>query len=183
VNARSPALEQMETREASFDFEAFFHAHYQRIARAVGRVVGDHARAEDLAVEAFWKLWRNPRAQGEKAGGWVYRTAVRLALNELRRQARSTRYELLSGQVVNPGRQSPTPEEAHAAAERREQVRRVLAALDARQAELLLLRSGGLRYGELAAAMDVNPASMGTLISRAQQAFRKEYLKQFGETK
>jgi DNA-directed RNA polymerase specialized sigma24 family protein len=66
VNARSPALEQMETREAWFDFEAFFHAHYQRIARAIGRVVGDHARAEELAVEAFWKLWRNPRAQGEK---------------------------------------------------------------------------------------------------------------------
>jgi RNA polymerase sigma-70 factor, ECF subfamily len=179
VNARSPALEQMETREASFDFEAFFHAHYQRIARAIGRVVGDHARAEELAVEAFWKLWRNPRAQGEKAGGWVYRTAVRLALNELRRHARSARYELLSG----PGPESPTPEEAHAAAEQREQVRRVLAALDPRQAELLLLRSNGLRYGELAAAIDVNPTSVGTLIGRAQQAFRKEYLKQFGETK
>jgi RNA polymerase sigma-70 factor, ECF subfamily len=179
VNARGPALEQMEIREASFNFEAFFHAHYQRIARAIGRVVGDHARAEELAVEAFWKLWRNPRAQGEKAGGWVYRTAVRLALNELRRHARSARYELLSG----PGSQSPTPEETHAAAEEREQVRSVLAALDPRQAELLLLRSNGLRYGELAAAIDVNPASVGTLIGRAQQAFRKEYLKQFGETK
>jgi RNA polymerase sigma-70 factor, ECF subfamily len=104
---------------------------------------------------------------------------VRLALNELRRQARSTRYELLAG----PGRQSPTPEEAHAAAQQREEVRRVLAALDARQAELLLLRSNGLSYGELAAAIDVNPSSVGTLIGRAQQAFRKEYLKQFGETK
>ena len=59
----------------------------------------------------------------------------------------------------------------------------MLAALDPRQAELLVLRSNGLRYGELAAAIDVNPASVGTLIGRAQQAFRKEYLKQFGETK
>jgi RNA polymerase sigma-70 factor (ECF subfamily) len=179
VDARSPALEQMESREASFDFEAFFHAHYVRIARAIGRVVGDHARAEELAVEAFWKLWRNPRAQGEKAGGWVYRTALRLALNELRRQKRSTRYELLSG----PGRSAPTPEEVRAAAEEREQVRRVLAALDPRQAELLLLRGGGLSYSELAAAIDVNPNSVGTLIGRAQEAFRKEYLRQFGETK
>jgi len=48
----------METRDASFDFEAFFQGHYQRIARAIGRVVGDHARAEELAVEACWKLWR-----------------------------------------------------------------------------------------------------------------------------
>jgi RNA polymerase sigma-70 factor (ECF subfamily) len=178
VDARSPALEQMETREAPFDFEAFFHAHYVRVARAAGRVVGDHARAEELAVEAFWKLWRNPLAQGEKAGGWVYRTVVRLALNELRRQKRSARYELSPG----PGRPAATPEEIHAAAEERQQVRRVLAALDARQAELLLLRGSGMSYGELAAAIDVNPASVGTLIGRAQQAFRKEYVKQFGET-
>jgi RNA polymerase sigma-70 factor (ECF subfamily) len=77
----------MATREASFDFEAFFHAHYQRIARAIARVIGDHARAEELAVEAFWKLWRSPRVQGENSGGWIYRTALRMALNELRRQA------------------------------------------------------------------------------------------------
>jgi RNA polymerase sigma-70 factor, ECF subfamily len=142
-------------------------------------VVGDHARAEELAVEAFWKLWRSPRAHGEKAGGWVYRTAVRLALNELRRRKRSARYEILSG----PGRPSPTPEEVRAAAEEREQVRRVLAAIDARQAELLLLRGSGMSYSELAAAIEVSPNSVGTLIGRAQQAFRKEYVKQFGETK
>src|SRR5580692_3475471 len=130
----------METSEAPFDFEAFFHAHYRRIARAIGRVVTDHARAEELALEAFWNLWRNPRAQGEKAGGWLYRTAVRLALNELRRRERSTRYERLSGS----GRQCPTPEEVHAANEERRQVRLVLAALDERQSELLLLRNSGL---------------------------------------
>ncbi len=169
----------METPETRFDFEAFFNANYPRIARAVGRVLGDHARAEELATEAFWKLWRNARAQGDASGGWVYRAAVRLALNELRRQQRATRYERLSRR----GHSMPTPEEAHAAAEERAQVRRVLAVMDARQAELLLLRSSGLRYGEVAVAMDVNPASVGTLIGRAQEAFRKEYLKQFGETK
>jgi RNA polymerase sigma-70 factor, ECF subfamily len=169
----------MENREAAFDFEAFFGAHYSRIARAIDRVVGDHARAEELAVEAFWKLWRSPRAQGEKAGGWVYRTAVRLALNELRRRQRAMRYALLFG----PGTPSPTPEEVHASAEQRAQVRRVLADIDRRQAELLLLRSSGLSYAELAAAMNVNPASVGTLIGRAQQAFRTEYVKQFGEMK
>jgi RNA polymerase sigma-70 factor, ECF subfamily len=179
VNGRSRVLEQMPTKEEPFDFDAFFHTHYARIARAINRVVGDHARAEEIAVDAFWKLSRNPRAHGENAGGWVYRTAVRLALNELRRRKRSLHYELLYG----PGGAIPTPEEVHAAAEERQQVRLVLAALDRRQAELLLLRGSGLSYSELAAAIDVNPTSVGTLIGRAQQAFRKEYIKQFGETK
>jgi RNA polymerase sigma-70 factor (ECF subfamily) len=162
--------------QGAFDFEEFFHAHYERIARAVARVVGDPARAEDLAAEAFWKLWQTPQAQGEKAGGWLYRTALRMALNELRGNARRSRYERESDFTNG----LLTPEEARAAAEEREHVRLVLAALDERQAELLLLRSSGLSYEEVASAADVNPASVGTLISRAQQAFRKEYLKQYG---
>ena len=84
---------------------------------------------------------------------------------------------------ANPGfaRSSLTPEEVHAAAEERERVRQVLAALDPRQAELLLLRSNGLSYQEVASAAEVNPASVGTLINRAQQAFRKEYVKRYGQ--
>jgi RNA polymerase sigma-70 factor (ECF subfamily) len=46
---------------------------------------------------------------------------------------------------------------------------------------LLLLRSHGLSYGELASALHLNPASVGTLLSRAQDAFRKEYIKRYGE--
>jgi RNA polymerase sigma-70 factor (ECF subfamily) len=167
----------MEPREASFDFEAFFHAHYVRASRAVARVTGDHARAEDLAAEAFWKLWRTPQAHGDSAAGWLYRTAVRLALNELRGRQRRGRYESLSdfGAAVS------TPEEVHAAAEERGQVRQVLAELDARDAELLLLRASGLSYNELANTLEINPASVGTLLARAQRAFRKEYVKRYGE--
>jgi RNA polymerase sigma-70 factor (ECF subfamily) len=172
-------MDEARTHEASFDFETIFHAHYERIARAIARLVRDPARAEELAVEVFWKFWRNPQAQGEKAGGWLYRAAVRTGLNELRRHARSVRYERLSG----PGDGPQTPEEVRAAAEEQEHVRMVLAALDPRQAELLLLRSGGLSYDELASALELNPASVGTLISRAQQAFRKEYVKRYGGTR
>lgn len=166
----------MATEEAAFDFDEFFQTHYARVARCVARVVGDHARAEDLAVEAFWKLWRSAPSHDEKAA-WVYRTAVRLALNELRGRRRRHWYESLSGSRSAP----PTPEEAHAAGEERRQVRAVLSALDQRDAEMLLLRSSGLAYSELAAAMDLNPASVGTMLGRAQKAFRKEYLKLYGE--
>jgi RNA polymerase sigma-70 factor (ECF subfamily) len=176
VNATSGAIDPVETQADSFDFEAFFHAHYERIARVIARVVGDHGRAEDLAAEAFWKLWRTPRAQGEDAGGWLYRTAVRMGLNELRSGRRRLRYEALAEVPPN----SLTPEEFHAAAEEREQVRQILAVLRDREAELLILRSSGLTYDELAAALGLNPASVGTLIARAEQAFRKEYVKQYG---
>jgi RNA polymerase sigma-70 factor (ECF subfamily) len=166
-----------DAQPAPFDYEECFRAHYARIARTVARIVGDHGRAEEIAVEAFWKLWRTPSAHGESAGGWLYRTAVRLGLNELRGNERRQKYE---AQADAPG-SSRTPEELHAAAQEREQVRRVLAALDPRDAELLLLRHQGFSYEELAAAIEVKASSVGTLLARAQQAFRKEYLRLYGE--
>ncbi len=176
MNAHGKLAAAVAAGEDTFDFDAFFQAHYGPVARAIARVVGDHARAEELAVEAFLKLWRTPRAQGDAARGWMYRTAVRMGLNELRSHSRRSRYEALAEVPAPP----LSPEEEHAAAEQREQVRRVLAAIESGQAELLLLRSSGLSYAEIASALDLNPASVGTFLSRAQQAFRKEYLEHYG---
>jgi RNA polymerase sigma-70 factor, ECF subfamily len=177
VNAPSEAVAETQAGEAPFDLDTIFRAQYERIARVIARVVRDHARAEELAVEVFLKLSRNPQAQGEKAEGWLYRVAVRTGLDELRRQTRQTRYEGLLGFV----RGTPTPEEIRAATEEQQKVRLVLSTIAPRQAELLLLRSHDLSYSEVASALDLNPASIGTLLSRAQHAFRKEYIKRYGE--
>jgi RNA polymerase sigma-70 factor, ECF subfamily len=170
-------VDDIKVGEAPFDFEATFRAHYGRIARVIAKVVQDPARAEELAVEVFLKLWRSPRAQGEKAGGWLYGTAVRRGLDELRRRTRRSRYE----SVMEFVRRAPTPEEVHSANEEQERVRRVLAMIEPRQAELLLLHGQDLSYDEVAAALELNPVSIGTLLSRARQAFRKEYLKRYGQ--
>jgi RNA polymerase sigma-70 factor, ECF subfamily len=177
VNAPSEAIAEMKASEAEFDLDTIFRAQYERIARVIARVVRDRARAEELAVEVFLKLWRNPEGQGEQVEGWLYRVAVRTGLDELRRQTRRGRYESLRGFFHVP----PTPEELCAAAEEQERVRAVLSAIEPRRAELLLLRSHGLSYGEVAAVLELNPASIGTLLSRAQQAFRKEYVKRYGK--
>jgi RNA polymerase sigma-70 factor, ECF subfamily len=177
VDAQNDAVAEMKSDEAPFDLEAIFLAKYGHIARVIARVVRDHARAEELAVEVFLKFWRTKQAHGEKAEGWLYRVAVRLALNELRQQVRRTRYERLLGFV----HRTPTPEEIFSATEGQQRVRSVLGAIAPRQAEFLLLRSQGLSYDEVASALDLNPASVGTLLSRAQQAFRKEYIKRYGK--
>jgi RNA polymerase sigma-70 factor (ECF subfamily) len=175
VHAPGRALGEVEA-PAAFSFEDIFRFYYPRVARLIARVVRDPGRAEELAVEVFWKLSRNPNAQGERVGGWLYRTAVHAGLYELRRQARRDRFAHLLRRDERP----PDPEELRAAAEERRQVQVVLAGMDRRQAELVLLRSSGLSYEELAAALELNPASVGTLLSRAYQAFRKEYVQRYG---
>jgi RNA polymerase sigma-70 factor (ECF subfamily) len=130
------------------------------------------------AIEAFWRLWRTPRAQGAQAGGWVYRTAIRLAIDELRRRARRARYEPL---LTFFSRAPRTPDELFSITEQQGRVRAVLAIIPAKQAELLLLRSDGVPYDELATVLSIHPASVGTLLSRAKAAFRKEYVNLYGE--
>ena len=179
MNARSKTLEEDVRQELAFAFEPVFHAYYDRTARLIARLVNDPARAEELAVEVFWKLWRNPPAQPNAVGGWLYRTAVRAGIYELRRQSRREKL----GSLWRLGAAPSTPEDLHASNEAQQQVRRVLAKLNPRQAELLLLRHQDLSYSELASALNLNPASVGTLLSRAQQAFRKEYVKLYGRPK
>lgn len=62
-----------------------------------------------------------------------------------------------------------------------EQVRTVLARLKPREAELLLLRSNGLTYDEVAVVLHLNPASVGTLLNRAQHSFRRGYIRRYGK--
>jgi RNA polymerase sigma-70 factor (ECF subfamily) len=177
VDAPSEAGAERKDQEIQFDIETIFRAQYERVARVIAKVVRDPARAEELAVEVFLKLWRNRQAQGDKTQGWLYRAAVRMGVDELRRQTRRTRYERLFGF----GDGVRTPEEILTTAEDQERVRLVLGNINRRQAELVLMRSGDFSYEEVASALDLNPASVGTLLSRAQQAFRKEYIKRYGE--
>ena len=167
----------MNADEGRLDIETIFHAHYERIARVIARVLRDPSRAEELAVEVFLKWSRNPSAQGENAQAWLYRVAVRAGLDELRRESRRTQRE----QALRFFQKSPTPEDIRASKEDQERVRTVLATIQPRQAELLVLRSQDLSYDELASALDLKPASIGTFLSRAEQAFRKEYIKRYGK--
>ena len=177
MKADSEPFTEVPTEAAAFDFASIFRAEYSHIARVIARVVQDSARAEELAAEVFWKLSRTPRAQGANSSGWLYRTATRMALDELRKQLRRKKYERL----FTPGRANRTPEQYHQQAEEQDRVRLVLARLKKTQSQLLILRSHGLTYEEIARALDLNPPSIGTLLRRAEEAFRKEYVRRYGQ--
>ena len=176
VHARTEAAMTAEAPTDSFDFEAVFHTHYRRIARVIVRVIQDPSRADELAVDVFWKLWRHSPAHGPHAAGWLYRSAVRAALDELRRRSRREKYERWFGVTAR----AHDPEQMHNAAEQQIRIRTVLGALRSSDAQLIALRAEGLSYEELAQALTLKPASIGTMLRRAQESFRKEYVKRYG---
>jgi len=177
VDAQGQFLTGDVARAAAPDLEDVFVAHYGRIARLLARVTRDRARGEELAVEAFLKWAQHPSAHGEGAVGWLLRTAARMGVDELRREARRQRY----ARLVAPLRPDPpTPEHVRVADEAQVRVRAVLASLKRRDAELLVLRTEGFSYAELASALQLNAASVGTLLGRAQRTFRDTYVRRYG---
>ena len=112
------------------------------------------------------------------AEAWLCRTGVRLALDSLRKDRRRTRYE---SAAPPPAHAPHNPEDDLARTQEQERVRQVLAVMKPDHAALLMLRAEGLSYQELAAALRLNPASVGTMLARAESKFRQEYEKRHGD--
>ena len=164
----------IQAQDQSFD--ALFAAHYRHLARLIYRIVGDTGYAEELASEAFWRLHRSPPAFDRNLAGWLYRTGLRLALDGLKMKRRRASYE----RAAIPASPVATPEQDFARRQEQERVRKVLAALKPDFALLLMLRAEGFTLKEASAALDCNPASVGTFVARAEAAFRKEWEKLYG---
>jgi RNA polymerase sigma-70 factor (ECF subfamily) len=171
-------LERIQRGDTA-SFEALFHRHYDRVYGLLYRLVGNRDEAEDLAQEAFIKLYQHTfrkrlfqRAGQQNISAWLYRVATNLGYDALKtRQRRWQRDTLL---VPDP-QGGPGAEQTVARHEEQALVRAALSRLPQRQAQLLLLRQMGLSYAECAAACAIAPSSVGTLLSRAAAAFREAY--------
>jgi RNA polymerase sigma-70 factor (ECF subfamily) len=179
MNSGSHPLTEIVAPSGNPDMGQLFQLHYPRIARVIARIVNDPSRAEELAADVFWKFMRISNAQHTNPTGWLYRAGIRKGVDELRRQQRRDKYD----RFLSFFGSAPSPEQLHSVAEDQRQVRIVLAALKHRDSELLILRSEGLSYEETAEILGLNETSIGTLLRRAQDAFRKEYVKRYGQPK
>ena len=172
MTVRKSSSEHWEEAE----FRAVFLEHYSRILAILIRLLGDRAFAEETANDAFWRLYRQPALQADgNIGGWLYRTATNLGIDALRASVRRRHYEEAAG-GAREGAETRSPLEDLLREEKCNRVRVVLSFIKPAQAQLLILRSSGLSYKELADALNVKITSIGTLLNRAEEEFRKRYL-------
>jgi len=178
VAGRERTTLAVEPKWAESVFEELFVQYYGRIVAVLFRLLGDRDRAEELANEVFVKLYRFPlpsRPDGN-LGGWLYRTATHLGIDALRAAARRLHYEQAAARNAAQTGTTPNPLDEVLREERRNLVRAALAALRPAQAQILILRSSGLSYNELAEYLGVRRGSVGTMLARAEREFEKRYL-------
>jgi RNA polymerase sigma-70 factor (ECF subfamily) len=167
-------------------FEALFLRHYERVYAALFALLGNKADAEDMAQQAFLKLYHAPerlRLRGDEANvaGWLYRVAINEGYNALRSQKRRAAWQEQFARLWPFSTALADPVQLAESQDTQARVRQILLQMKPREAKLLLLRHTGLSYAELAVALEVAPGSIGSLLTRAERVFREKYRLVFGE--
>jgi RNA polymerase sigma factor (sigma-70 family) len=158
-------VEPEGAQERVVAFPEFFEVHHEPLYRALWLATRNRHEAEEIAQDAFLKLWErwDRVARLDDPTGYLYRTAM----NVLRSRARRARVA-----IRRAVRQLP-PDDGLAAVEEREAVVRVLAPLSPRQrAAIILTDLLGLTSEEAGAALRIKAATVRVLAARARARLR-----------
>jgi RNA polymerase sigma factor (sigma-70 family) len=153
-------------------FTILFETEFPRLYRYLDRISGDPDLAADLAQESFVRLHRRG-SMPDRPGPWLVTVALNLFRNA--RTMRNRRGRLLTIARAEATLGDPPPMPGQTGSGESERVRAALDHLPERDRELLLLRTEGYSYHELAVALSLHEASIGTLLARAKRAFREAY--------
>jgi RNA polymerase sigma factor (sigma-70 family) len=146
-------------------FEGFYREHLTRVVRACALVLLDRSAAEDVAAEAFTRLWAHwGQIQSEDhAGGYVFKTAMRLCRRRL-----SSKREL-SGDP--PERSGPDEMERSAI---RADIAATLGRLSVRQRQAVVLRDwAGYETSEVARLLGMRESTVRVHLTRGRRALRE----------
>jgi len=149
-------------------FEALFRQHQKEAFTWIVRIVRDSGIAEDLTVEAFWRIYK-ARARFDPSGNfraWTRRIATNVALDHLKHRRRETE---LSDDYPAATRGDPALR-----SEQRHQIRQAFLALPPKYrlvATLALIEE--TPYSEIADAAGISSALVKIRVFRAVRILRK----------
>ena len=156
-------------------FEEVFLRHYAAVYRVALRITGNHEDAEEATMDAFTQLHRKQLdlSRSPNVAGWLYRTATNAAFNIVRSRSRRRSWWRRLASRSDRDEAGEDPAQAALRDEGAAEVRRALAEVPERQRNAVILRASGLSYAEIAAAIEVQPSSVGTLIGRGERKLRE----------
>ncbi len=182
LRMNEPNDEQLMQHVVRKDVPAFRQLYERYGGRVLGlsiKIVGDHALAEEIAQETFWRIWHHAEAFHTTRGtfqNWLFGIARNLAIDMLRRQ-RQVRVEPLAElQADGHGRTRPLQDEQDVVESallsvQQRHVQEALACLPEEQRQVVdWIYFQGKTRREIALEMGI---PFGTINTRARLALQK----------
>jgi RNA polymerase sigma-70 factor (ECF subfamily) len=157
----------MSTDQRARELEELYRERFTGMQRALATVTGSHESAWDALQEAFARAMAKRRTfRGEcPLGAWVWKIALRVALDGKRSNARFSELPLPDPALVEP--------------ERNPELTAALATLPPRRRLVVFLRYfAGCSYAEIAAICEISEGTVASALAAAKDELR---LALFGE--
>jgi RNA polymerase sigma-70 factor (ECF subfamily) len=162
--------------QAVAQLEEVFRAHHARVLKAAYRVTGSMADAEDVAQSVFLRLAQGTVDRGRIANlpSYLHRSAVNGALDLIRSRGHREVVPVETADELQ-SHSSLSAERALSSLEIKDWLRRELAALSPRAAEMFALRYlEGLDNSEIALTMSTSPTVVAVTLYRARAQLKKK---------
>ena len=179
------ALVQMFVDGASEPFEELIRRYQSKIVNFIYRSTSDFQRSEELAQEAFMRVFRNGRKYDERYrfSTWIYTIAKNLASNELRDRSRNPDSFHIreadwptDGTFVSELVSSPTrgPDRILTDREAREKLSAAISELEPDQRMALIMKEyDGMTYSQIADVFDASPGTVKSWLHRSKRQLAK----------
>lgn len=143
-------------------FDRFYRENLARIVRACLLVILDRPAAEDAAAEAFARLWSKwgQIQDDDHAGGFVFKTAMRVCRKEMSRRRRPVPVDETRGDWTDR-------------VGIKQDVAAAIAGLSLRQRQAVVLRDwAGFETKEVARMLSMRESTVRVHLARARQHLR-----------
>ena len=157
----------LQTPEPQDEVLRLFAAEGTAVYRFCRSMLRTADEAEDVVQDTFLKLLRHLQSGGDRSNlrAWLFTVAANGCRDRIRTRSRWLPWNAeADSRTVSP--QDATGEIASA--------RQALASLAPRDRLLLSLRAHGLSYAEIARAAGIRPVSVGRLLARAVDRWKRQ---------
>lgn len=163
-------------------FEQLVEMHSSRIYSIALRMVGNPVDAEDLAQEAFLRIWRGLEGfnMDAKFSTWVYRLTTNVCIDYLRKEKKNNNVPLFTEDDEGEETELQIPDQRCSPEQKMEQeqllrsVEQAMNSLDPQYRQILTLRElGGLSYDEISRQLDLKEGTVKSRIARAREQMRR----------
>ena len=169
------AIENIMVTHALAELEGVFRAHQASVLKAAYRVTGSMADAEDVSQSVFLRLARGIVDPGRISNlqSYLQKSAVNAALDLIRSRGHREVVPVETADEL-PSNPSLSPERAVSSLEIKNWLRRELATLNPRTAEMFVLRYlEGLDNPEIARMMNTSQAVVAVTLHRTRARLKK----------